>query len=78
MLHSFPTRRSSILTNSEALKLLARAFWYVDTHPQDVVTHPAPERRAEERPGSIPLSRLPFLRVGLSGDGAKAAGDAEG
>ena len=67
----------SILTNSEALKLLARAFWYADTHPQDVEAYPAPERRAEERPGSVPLSRLPFYRVGLSGSAAAPQDDAE-
>jgi hypothetical protein len=68
----------SILTHAEALKLLARAFWYVDTHPQDVTTLPAPERRAEERPNSVPLSRLSFFRVSLSGDGGSAPEGATG
>ncbi|HEX5724207.1 MAG TPA: hypothetical protein VFX98_02005, partial [Longimicrobiaceae bacterium] len=44
----------SILTTTEALKLLARTFWYVDRHPDDVQPHAAPERRAEDRPGSVP------------------------
>ena len=57
----------SILTNAEALKLLARALWYVDTHPEDVIPSDAPERRAEERLGSVPLSRLPYHRVTLAG-----------
>ncbi|HEU4562177.1 MAG TPA: hypothetical protein VFS20_30390, partial [Longimicrobium sp.] len=57
----------SILTTTEALKLLARTMWYVDQHPNDVETLPAAERRAEERPGQVPLSRLPFNRIRLSG-----------
>lgn len=64
----------SILTHAEALKLLARALWYVHTHPQDVTPVPAAERRGEERPGSVPLSRLPHHRVGLSGGGRRADG----
>jgi len=59
----------SILTTTEALKLLARAMWYVDQHPTDVEAFPAAERRAEERPGQVPLTRLSFHRVNLSGDG---------
>jgi hypothetical protein len=59
----------SILTNAEALKLVARALWYMDAHPDDVLPEAAPERRAAERPGSIRYSRLPFHRVRL-GDGA--------
>ncbi|HEX6746637.1 MAG TPA: hypothetical protein VF092_05025 [Longimicrobium sp.] len=67
----------SILTTTEALKLLARALWYVDAHPADVEAEPAPERRAEDRPGQVPLSRLPYHRVRLSGAGFPAEG-AEG
>lgn len=59
----------SILTTTEALKLLARALWYVETHPGDVEPFAAPERRGEDRPGQVPLSRLPFHRVCLSGAG---------
>lgn len=59
----------SILTTTEALKLLARSMWYVAAHEADVDALPAPERRGEERPGQVPLSRLPFHRVRLSGDG---------
>jgi hypothetical protein len=44
-------------------------MWYVDQHPDDVESLPAAERRAEERPGQVPLTRLPFHRVVLSGDG---------
>ncbi|HET7233972.1 MAG TPA: hypothetical protein VFJ16_28430 [Longimicrobium sp.] len=56
----------SILTTTEALKLLARAMWYVDQNPGQVEPLAAPERRAEERPGSVPLSRIPYHRVRLS------------
>ena len=66
----------SILTNTEALKLLARALWYVDAHPGDVVAETAPERRSEERPYSIPFSRLPYHRVTLEGGGFRAEGAA--
>jgi hypothetical protein len=68
----------SILTNTEALKLLARALWYVDTHSEDVLPMSAPERRAEERPGSAPLSRLAYQRVTLSGGGGLQAEGATG
>jgi hypothetical protein len=64
----------SILTHAEALKLLARALWYIDTHSEDVVPMTAAERRAEDRPGSVPLSRLPYFRVGLSGGGLQSEG----
>lgn len=57
----------SILTTSEALKLVARVLWYVETHAEDVTHAPAPERRSADRPGSVPLSRLDFHRVRLGG-----------
>jgi hypothetical protein len=57
----------SILTTSEALKLVARALWYVENHTEDVTSAPAPERRAYDRPGSPPYSRLDFHRVRLGG-----------
>ncbi|HEU0302730.1 MAG TPA: hypothetical protein VFR37_24930, partial [Longimicrobium sp.] len=57
----------SILTTSEALTLVARALWYVETHAEDVTSAPAPERRAFDRPGSVPFSRLDFHRVRLGG-----------
>ncbi|HEX8904089.1 MAG TPA: hypothetical protein VF771_04565 [Longimicrobiaceae bacterium] len=66
----------SILTTTEALKLLARAMWYVDTRPADVEPLAAPERRAEDRPGQVPLSRLPYHRVRLSGGGLAPEGAA--
>ncbi|HEU0055219.1 MAG TPA: hypothetical protein VFQ39_18660 [Longimicrobium sp.] len=69
----------SILTTTEALKLLARALWYVDTHAELVGPRAAPERRAEERPGTVPFSRLPYFRVSLDGSaGAFAAQGAVG
>jgi hypothetical protein len=55
----------SILTTSEALKLVARVLWYVETHTEDVTPAPAPERRSADRPGSVPFSRLDFHRVRL-------------
>lgn len=63
----------SILTVSEALKLIARALWYVDRHPGQVTAHAAPERRAHDRPGALPLSRLPYHRVVLDGGDGEAA-----
>jgi hypothetical protein len=55
----------SILTTAEAFKLVARVLWYVENHAEDVTGAPAQERRAEDRPGSVPLSRLEFHRVRL-------------
>jgi hypothetical protein len=59
----------SILTTSEALTLVARVLWYVQAHAQDVTRAPAAERRTEERPGSVPLSRLEYHRVILGSAG---------
>jgi hypothetical protein len=59
----------SILTTAEALKLVARVLWYVESHAEDVTPAPAPERRALDRPGSAPLSRLEYHRVRLGGAG---------
>lgn len=58
----------SILTTAEALKLVARLLWYIQDHAEQVTAAPAAERRAAERPGSVPLSRLGYHRVRL-GDG---------
>jgi len=57
----------SILTTAEALKLVARAMWYIENHAEDVTHAPPPERRAWDRPGSPPYSRLDFHRVRLGG-----------
>lgn len=57
----------SILTTAEAIKLVARALWYVENHAEDVTSAPAPERRSIDRPGSAPYSRLDFHRVRLGG-----------
>jgi hypothetical protein len=59
----------SILTTSEALTLVARVLWYVENHAEDVTAAPAAERRAAERPGSVPLSRLEYHRVILGAAG---------
>jgi hypothetical protein len=59
----------SILTNTEALKLLARALWYIDTQAgRDPRRDRARAARRGAR-GSIPLSRLPFQRVRLADAG---------
>jgi hypothetical protein len=67
----------SILTTGEAMKLLARALWYVHAHPHDVVPESPAERRHSERPGSVSRSRLPFCRVRFGAappaDGAASA-----
>jgi hypothetical protein len=55
----------SVLTTAEALKLLARAFWYVDAHRECVNLEAEPERRSTERPGSPPRPALPYFRVSL-------------
>ena len=57
----------SILTTHEALKLVARVLWYIETNSEDVSASPAPERRSADRPGSVPFSRLDFHRVRLGG-----------
>jgi hypothetical protein len=67
----------SILTNTEALKLLARTLWYIHAHPGQLLPESAAERRVEERAGSVPLSRLAYLRVCLEpGDSFTADGAA--
>ncbi len=53
----------SILTTAEALTLVARILWYVGMSAEEVTEAPASERRAADRPGVAPLSRLPFHRV---------------
>ncbi|HSU15673.1 hypothetical protein [Longimicrobium sp.] len=68
----------SILTTGEVLKILARAMWYVEAHPEDVEAFAAPERRGEDRPGQVPLSRLGYHRVRLSGGGSIAPQGAAG
>ncbi|HEX6038858.1 hypothetical protein [Longimicrobium sp.] len=59
----------SILTTAEAFKLVARVLWYVQNHAEDVTGAPPQERRAEDRPGSVPFSRLEFHRVRLGDAG---------
>jgi hypothetical protein len=58
----------SILTTAEALKLVARLLWYVGSHSEAVTPAPAAERRAADRPGTVPLSRLEFHRVRLAAE----------
>ncbi|HEX2092721.1 MAG TPA: hypothetical protein VHG28_09980 [Longimicrobiaceae bacterium] len=68
----------SILTIPEALKLISRILWYIDRHPGQVTAHAAPERRTTDRPGSVPLSHLPFHCVSLHESDAGAAAEAAG
>lgn len=56
----------SILTNTEALKLLSRALWHIDSQGGEIPPETAPERRTDEGEGGFPLSRLPFQRVRLA------------
>jgi hypothetical protein len=58
----------SITTSAEALKLVARALWYVDAHPGAIEVETQVERRAEDRPGTPPRSRLEVRRVSLVSD----------
>jgi hypothetical protein len=60
----------SILTVSEALKLLGRAFWYAESYPDDVVTVRAPEPRSDD--ADPPTTHLAYERITL------AAGRGEG
>ena len=53
-------------------------MWYVDSHPSDVEPLAAPERRAEDRPGQVPLSLLPYHRVSLAATGGIRSEGAEG
>ena len=63
----------SILTTTEVLKLLARAMWYIEHHPEDVSFEEAPDEPATET-GPARASRLPFHRVSLgSGSQTPAA-----
>jgi hypothetical protein len=60
----------SILTTSEVLKLVARTLWYIDRFPEDLqLEEPI---AGEERPGEMPLPRLPYHRIGLGRGGAEA------
>jgi hypothetical protein len=68
----------SILTTAEVLKLSARALWFIHTSPADVQARRAPERRTRDRPGSVPLSHLPFHDVRFGADGAPAEEGAAG
>ena len=59
----------SLLTTDEALKLLARALWYVDAHPDALALETPPERRGAEEQGALPLPRIPYVRVSLGSEG---------
>jgi hypothetical protein len=59
----------SILTTTEALKLLARAAWYIDRHPDDVIAEDAPAPDVQGRATPSPESRLAYHRVRFGGSG---------
>lgn len=52
----------SILTTTEALKLLARALWYAERHPGDPEIDPPAETPA---PGGLSRTRFPYRRLTL-------------
>ncbi len=65
----------SILTTTEALKLISRAFWYIDSFPESVSTVPvADPRTADSDP---PPTKLAFDRIGLGGSESET-GPADG
>lgn len=59
----------SILTTTEALKLLSRAIWYISHHPDDVITEDAPAGRVDDETGQSRESRLGYQRVRFGGSG---------
>jgi hypothetical protein len=62
----------SILTTTEALKLLARALWYIAEHPLDVVSaEPAEQAGGDESAAPALSSALPYFRVRLGAGGAE-------
>lgn len=56
----------SILTTTEALKLLARAFWYVHAHPADVIPQMPPDHVGEQTK-EPPPPEIAWYRVVLGG-----------
>lgn len=64
----------SIVTVGEALKLLVRALWYIDRHPEGVLEEPPAGPHPAERPEPAPLSHLSFQRVRLASEGGAEAG----
>lgn len=56
----------SVLTVGEVLKLLGRILWYIDTYPSDVSAEVTAEpARADDLPGALRPSRLPYRLVTL-------------
>ncbi|MQA90757.1 MAG: hypothetical protein GEU90_11040 [Gemmatimonas sp.] len=54
----------SMLTAAEVLKLIGRAFWYIETFPEGLVGTPALAERAEGE--EAPTSQLSHVRVTLA------------
>ncbi len=55
----------SILTTTEALKLLARALWFAASHPECVLPADASDRRAAAQSGSPPPPEHLYRRIVL-------------
>ena len=55
----------SMLTTSEVLKLVGRAFWYIETFPEALVDVPAREEQPEDG-DEAPVSLLEHVRVTLA------------
>lgn len=61
----------SILTTTEAIKLLARAFWYVHAHPADVIPQMPPDGVPTERTEEPPPPEIAWHRVVLGREGER-------
>lgn len=63
----------SMLTTTEVLKLVARAFWYVERFPESLVEVPAPEPRDEA--DEAPPTQLGYtlISIGEAGEDASVA-----
>lgn len=59
----------SVLTTTEALKLLARCCWYLAKHPEEVEAEPPPAEPAAATPEHARDSHLPFYRVTFGSGG---------
>jgi len=55
----------SILTTTEALKLLIRALWFIDSNP-DCVDADVPGRTGPREPGTPPLPEHTYFRVSMN------------
>jgi hypothetical protein len=63
----------SVLTVGEAMKLMYRLLWYLDTFPDQLLSERAEPRTAERPPGGPPPSRLSYRRAVLRRPDASGA-----